>query len=66
MSKAERHPGKRHDGNGDRTPVPPYPAEVSATWQAFRVKVREDDSGDPPPPDAESSTKPPHKLPDQD
>ena len=22
----------------ERTPVPPYPAEVSATWQAFRVK----------------------------
>jgi hypothetical protein len=41
---------KKTDDLGDEhVPVPPYPAEVSRTWQAFRVTLRDDDAaGDKP------------------
>jgi hypothetical protein len=29
------------DHDADRDPVPPYPAEVENTWQAFRVTMRD-------------------------
>ena len=39
---------KSDDHSDEHAPVPPYPAEVSATWQAFRVTLRDDDAGDKP------------------
>jgi hypothetical protein len=41
MSKAPRRKDENDTENG-HAPVPPYPAEVAATWQAFRVTMRDD------------------------
>ena len=38
-------PNRHHDHDADRDPVPPYPAEVDRTWQAFRVTMPA--AGDP-------------------
>ena len=32
-------PIRHDDHDADRDPVPPYPAEVDRTWQAFRVTM---------------------------
>jgi hypothetical protein len=32
-------PKRQDDHDADREPVPPYPAEVDKTWQAFRVTL---------------------------
>ena len=36
MSSASK---RQDDHAADREPVPPYPAEVDNTWQAFRVTM---------------------------
>jgi hypothetical protein len=36
MSSASK---RQDDHDADREPVPPYPAEVDKTWQAFRVTL---------------------------
>lgn len=36
MSRASN---RQDDDAADREPVPPYPAEVDRTWQAFRVTM---------------------------
>ena len=36
---------RQDDDAADREPVPPYPAEVDRTWQAFRVTMPA--AGDP-------------------
>jgi hypothetical protein len=38
---------RQDDHDADRTPVPPYPAEVDGTWQAFRVTLRDIGGADP-------------------
>jgi hypothetical protein len=52
MSSASK---RQDDHEADREPVPPYPAEVAGTWQAFRVTLRDtdaaDSNGDEPPPE---------------
>ena len=56
---------KPNDDNAvERAPVPPYPAETSGTWQAFRVTVHEDDLGDGPEAD-KPPTRPARKDADQ-
>jgi hypothetical protein len=32
-------PKRQDDHDAEREPVPPYPAEVERTWQAFRVTM---------------------------
>jgi hypothetical protein len=55
---------RRDDKAVERAPVPPYPEETSGTWQAFRVTVHEDDSGDAPKTD-KSPTPPAREDADQ-
>jgi hypothetical protein len=46
MSSASK---RQNDRDAEKTPVPPYPAEVAGTWQAFRVTLRDtaaDDESD--------------------
>ena len=44
-------PNRHDDHDADREPVPPYPAEVDHTWQAFRVTMPAGDlSGTEPAP----------------
>ena len=34
---------RKHATDADVAPVPPYPAEVATTWQAFRVKMQDEE-----------------------
>jgi hypothetical protein len=53
---------RNDDHDADRAPVPPYPAEVAGTWQAFRVTMRDADEGgskaeEPPPEHADDDAE---------
>jgi hypothetical protein len=45
----------------DVAPVPPYPAEVAATWQAFRVKMQDEEVAAGEEPDGRRPDAPPQK-----
>jgi hypothetical protein len=45
-SASKRQDDRNSDPDAGKTPVPPYPAEVAGTWQAFRVTLRDTDPDD--------------------
>jgi hypothetical protein len=52
---------RRDSSDADVEPVPPYPAEVAATWQAFRVKMQDEEVAAGEEPDDRRPDAPPQK-----
>lgn len=52
---------RKGPSDADLAPVPPYPAEVASTWQAFRVKMQDEELAAGEEPDGPRPDAPPQK-----